>query len=830
MERRRFLAGTAAVVGTGGVGGGTLFSGAATARVRGGEARVVERPPATAGGHYRPNRDPLRPAAFLRLPAGSVLPRGWLRQQLDLELDGITGRMPEISDYLVYDNNGWVDPSKSAWEELPYWLRGFVDLGYVTGDADTIDLAHKWIDGILGTQADDGFFGPSALRSSLEGGPDLWPHMPLLDVLRSFYEHTSDERVLAFLTNFFGFENTQPVEVFGRGWGAYRWGDTIDTIYWLYNQTGESALLDLVRKIHQGSADYIGGIPTWHNVNLAQGFREPAQYWVLDGDQSLRDRTYGVYDTVLGRYGQFPGGGFAGDENCRSGYGDPRQGFETCGIVEFVHSFEILHRITGDPVWLDRCEELAFNLLPAALDPTHRGLHYITCANSVQLDRTKLTRGQFQNDFPLLAFLAGAHNEPVAYRCCPHNYGKGWPYYAEELWLATPDAGLCAAMYAASEVTATVGPGDGTTVTITEETEYPFDDTVRLTLSTTEANVAFPLYLRVPGWCEGATVRLNGEPVDLDPAPESYAVVDRTWSDGDVVELRLPMRTGVRTWEANHDAVSVDHGPLTFSLAITERWESEPSEEPWPALLVYPESAWNYGLDLPADNPATALELHPLDPPAGSNPFTHEGARLEIRAPGKVIQAWRTDPEQVVRTLQPSPVGSDAPAEELRLLPMGATRLRITAFPRIGSGPDARPWDGTLASASWCWPGDSVDAIYDGQRPTSSGDHSIPRLTWWDHVGTAEWVRLDFDAPVTVSEAGVYWFDDTGVGECRVPASWRLLYRSEGGWTEVANPSGYGTALDTYNQVGFDEVTTDGLRLEVQLRNGFSAGILEWRV
>lgn len=827
MERRRFLAGTAAVVGGGALVGA---AGAASAQVREGRARVVERPPSTGGGHYLPNRDPLRPAAFLRLPVGSVVPGGWLRQQLELELGGITGRMPEISDYLVYETNGWVDPSQPAWEELPYWLRGFIDLGYVTGHADTIERAHKWVDGILGTQDADGFFGPTRLRTALEGGPDLWPHMPLLDVFRSFHDHTGDARIVPFLTSFFGFQNEQPVEVFGRGWGAFRWGDTIDTVYWLYNQTGESSLLDLVRKIHQGSADYVSGIPNWHNVNLAQGFREPAQYWVLDGDQSFRDATYRNHRTVFDAYGQFPGGGFAGDENSRPGYGDPRQGFETCGIVELIHSYEILHRITGDSVWMDRCEELAFNLLPAALDPTHRGLHYITCANSVQLDRTVLTRGQFQNDFPLLAYLPGVHNEPVSYRCCPHNYGKGWPYYSEELWQATPDAGLCAAMYAESEVTAKVGAGDGVDVTIAERTEYPFGETVRFTVSTGgTARVAFPFYLRVPGWCEGATVRLNGEPVGIDPTPGSYAVVDRTWSDGDVVELRLPMRTGVRTWNANQGSVSVDHGPLTFSLAIDERWESQPGEEPWPALLVFPESDWNYGLDLPTDDPASALELRRLDPPADTNPFTHEGARFELSAPGRAIQAWRTDPEQVIRTLQPSPVASDAPVERLRLLPMGATRLRITAFPRIGSGPDARPWDGTLATASWCWRGDSVDAVNDGHRPASSDDHTIPRLTWWDHVGTDEWVELAYDTPVTLSSSAVYWFDDTGVGQCRVPASWRLLYRVDGDWVEVANPSGYGTKRDTYNEVGFDEVSTDGLRLEVRLQDGFSGGILEWR-
>ncbi len=148
----------------------------------------------------------------------------------------------------------------------------------------------------------------------------------------------------------------------------------------------------------------------------------------------------------MGSYGQFPGGGFAGDENARAGFGDPRQGFETCGIVEFMASHQLLGRITGDPVWADRCEDLAFNSLPAALDPDGKGVHYITSANSVDLDNTPKTQGQFQNGFAMQAYMPGVDQ----YRCCPHNYGMGWPYFTEELWLATPDNGLAAAMYAPS--------------------------------------------------------------------------------------------------------------------------------------------------------------------------------------------------------------------------------------------------------------------------------------------------------------------------------------------------------------------------------------------
>jgi hypothetical protein len=144
----------------------------------------------------------------------------------------------------------------------------------------------------------------------------------------------------------------------------------------------------------------------------------------------------------MATYGQFPGGGFAGDENARPGYGDPRQGFETCGVVEFMASHELLTRITGDPVWADRTEELAFNMLPACLDPQGKVTHYVTSANSVQLDDFAKTRRQFQNGFAMQAYKPGVD----VYRCCPHNYGQGWPYYVEEMWLRTADGGVVAAL------------------------------------------------------------------------------------------------------------------------------------------------------------------------------------------------------------------------------------------------------------------------------------------------------------------------------------------------------------------------------------------------
>ncbi|MFC7099372.1 discoidin domain-containing protein [Nonomuraea rubra] len=300
--------------------------------------------------------------------------------------------------------------------------------------------------------------------------------------------------------------------------------------------------------------------------------------------------------------------------------------------------------------------------------------------------------------------------------------------------------------------------------------------------------------------------------------------MEREWRDGDRVELTLPMRTALRTWTRNHGSVSVDHGPLTFSLAIGESWRRTGGTDTFPEYEVFPETAWNYALD--DRNPRLVRRRGPLP----ANPFTPATAPLELRAGARKLGNWQADPQGVVRELQDSPARTDGPREEVRLIPMGAARLRITSFPVAGRGPGAHAWTLPAFEATASHAEGSFLALYDGRWPSSSADHGIPRFTWWAHLGTEEWVQYDYREPRPLTGCGVYWFDDTGIGRCRVPASWELRWLDGDQWRPVASPSGYGVARDTVNRVTFSPVTTRSLRLVARLQPGFSAGILEWEV
>lgn len=636
--------------------------------------------------NYANNRSPLQPSHFLKLPVGSIKPEGWLKKYLELQRDGLTGHLNEISAWLEKENNAWLtNGGDHGWEEVPYWLKGYGNLAYILGDEKMINEAKTWIEAAINSQRPDGSFGPINMKGDK---PELWAQMIMLWCLQSYYEYTNDSRVLTLMTNFFKWELSLPDDKFLEDyWENSRGGDNLLSVYWLYNKTGESFLLELAEKIHRNTADWTrpSTLPNWHNVNVAQCFREPATYYMLDKDSALLAASYNVHHLIRRTFGQVPGGMFGSDENCRMGYIDPRQGVETCGMVEQMASDEIMLRMTGDPFWAEHCENVAFNTYPAATMPDFKALRYITCPNHVISDSKNHHPG-IDNSGPFLAM------NPFSSRCCQHNHAQGWPYYTEHLVLATPDNGAALALYASCKATMKVG--DGQQIAIHEETNYPFDEVIRLTIQT-DKEVEFPLYLRIPTWANQAQIHINGQKVTTPVTSGQYACIRRTWKNDDKVELTLPMQLSLRTWQVNKNSVSVNYGPLTMSLKIQEKyvksdsketaigdsqWQKDADASQWPTYEIYPDSPWNYSLVLNKDNALKDFKVIKKQWPADNFPFTQESVPLEIKTVGRQIPSWKVDQYGLCHELPEA----DAPKrekEEITLIPMGAARLRISAFP-----------------------------------------------------------------------------------------------------------------------------------------------------
>ena len=265
--------------------------------------------------YYVSNREPLLPSPLLKLPIGSIEPRGWLRKQLELQANGFFGHLTELSRFLVKEDNPWLSPKgegEKFWEEVPYWLKGFGDLAYVLGDRKMIAEAKEWINGVIASQREDGWFGPRAnLRSPRRhstGKPDLWPNMAMLNALQSYYEHSGDERVIRLMTKYFDWELGVPDEDFlPPFWQQQRGGDNLASVYWLYNRTGDRKLLDLANRIHNKTANWTDGVPNWHNVNTAQALRGTPTYYLQSQNPRHLTAPERNYQKIWGLYGQVPG-------------------------------------------------------------------------------------------------------------------------------------------------------------------------------------------------------------------------------------------------------------------------------------------------------------------------------------------------------------------------------------------------------------------------------------------------------------------------------------------------------------------------------------------
>ena len=660
---------------------------------------VVERPTMMESSVYR---QPLHGGYLRKLPVGQIRPSGWLREVLNRQRDGLCGKLGTVSAWLDKNNNQWLsDRGDHGWEEVPYWLRGYSSLAYILDDEEMKQEAQIWFDAVLKNVKPNGIIGPEAMDGNTQN-PELWAKMPMLWALQTYYEHSGDERVLTAMTQYFKWELTIPDEHFLKGlWQEKRGGDNEWSVIWLYNKTGDATILPLIDKLHRCGVDWTmsDDLPNWHGVNVAQGFREPATYYVYSGNETMLRAAYGNFHTMRHRYGQVPGGMYGADENARQGYFDPRQGAETCAVVEQMASDEIMMGITGDPFWADHCEQVAFNTLPAALTADMRALRYITSPNMAVSDG-KNHAPSIDNSLRGMLSMS-----PFSSRCCQHNHGMGWPYFTEHLVMGTADGGLCTMLYAASETTTQVGNGQD--VKLSMETNYPFEEQICLKLSM-DKSVRFPLYLRIPSWAGEATAKVNGINVEQQLQPGKYLYIEREWQEGDQVTLTLPMTLSTHIWVQNKGSVSVDYGPLTLSLRIEERYGQRDSSDPeivqddshwqenvdkslWPAYEIFADSPWNYSLVVDDQHMPVDFTVSHKDWPSSNYPFTLRDVPIEFTAKGRRIPSWGFDQTGMTDVLPTYFAPRSNEEETIRLVPMGTARLRITAFPQADTNTPVDP-------------------------------------------------------------------------------------------------------------------------------------------
>ncbi len=390
-----------------------------------------------------------------------------------------------------------------------------------------------------------------------------------------------------------------------------RWFELLIGIHWLYERTREGWLRELADVLERQGYDWAAHFADFryterqqewtyeaHVVNQAMALKEAALRYRFSGraeDAGAAEK----YIAILNRYHGQATGIFSGDE-CLAGR-NPSQGTELCAVVEYLYSLETLLSILGAPQFAERLERIAFNALPATFTPDMWAHQYDQQANQVQCriaeEHVYTTNGPDANIYGLMP----------NYPCCLANMHQGWPKFAASLWMRTED-GLAAFSYAPCRVACEVA---GTPVHLEVATEYPFEETARITVTVAHP-LEFTLHLRIPGWAEGASLTINGE--TFAPAPGTFHRLARRWEGETVLTLHLPMPVQVQRRFAGSAAIT--RGPLVYALNIGEEWRQVGGELPHADWEVYPTTPWNYALQLDLAHPEQSLQFthHPSAP------------------------------------------------------------------------------------------------------------------------------------------------------------------------------------------------------------------------
>ncbi len=724
-----------------------------------------------ADGH----RAPLLPERLLPLALGAVRPHGWLAAQLSRLAEGCVVRGPAARGFAKpapFEVASATRGDASDGEALAAWLQGLVPLAFLLDGApvrrDELQaLARGWIEVVLTSRAADGWFGPPRSAGDLTASAQ-WS---LLEALRRWHDVTGDPRGIelgvAFARGLAAWpaDERQRLETSLASSDATR-GRATAQLHWLYDRSGDASLLELAQRFAAGGA------------------------------------------TVAASDG--------GDD-------DARAEVSVRAWIARLDRFEQRLAEEGDAQWADACADVAFNTLPAFFAPDGKAVRDRLAVNDVAEASRFAADGDAAFDRELLAL------------------GQGWPSYVQHAWMATRDGGVAALLHGPTTVSFDLDARRG--ASIEAQTTYPFDATIRYTirlwsrvdsappsLRPAPDPARFPIWLCIPEWCQAPVVTVDGRDFRPQPGSSHFVRLEREWRHGDVVALQLPMAVQVRPRIGSNGAdgaVTITRGPLAYSLDVGESWRRAGGDDEWPSRECAATRPWNFALALDPELAARGIEVVARPDRFRTDPFVLP-APIELRAKGRRVHEW-TRVDGRCGALQASPVATSAPLEELRLVPIGSARARLGVFPVAGLLGKGTAWSRSRELPRASHRHDDPFAPFDGIVPARSDDREVARFTFWDHLGGVEWIEQEWREPTTLGRSSVFWFEDAVVGGCRVPKSWRLLWRDRnGGWQPVDAKGAYGVARDGWNEVEFTPIKTTALRLEVTQVDGASSGLYEW--
>lgn len=222
---------------------------------------------------------------------------------------------------------------------------------------------------------------------------------------------------------------------------------------------------------------------------------------------------------------------------------------ETCASVGMVLWNSRMSQFTGESKYIDVLERSLYNGALAGISLPGDRFFYVN---------------------PLAS--KGDHHRQAWYgcACCPSQISRFLPSIGNYIYGTSPDA-VWVHLYMGNTTNLQV---DSKALTLAQETDYPWDGHVKLTVKELQAPLDYKIKLRIPAWCKRFAVVVNNEDITSCPIINGYVTLDRQWKTGDLVELNLDMPVEVVSADQhvkeNLGKRAIQRGPLVYCAEETD--------------------------------------------------------------------------------------------------------------------------------------------------------------------------------------------------------------------------------------------------------------------
>ena len=444
---------------------------------------------------------------------------------------------------------------------------------------------------------------------------------------------------------------------------------------------------------------------------------------------------------------------------------------ETCASIAMVFWNQRMGMLYGDSIYADAVERALYNGV----------------MSGISLDGTK-----FFYENPLAS--AGGHHRRDWYACacCPPNISRLLSTLGEYVYMRGENS-LWVNQFVAGKVDTIVG---GQKVEMRADTNYPWDGKVTFT---PKSESDLEVRIRIPSWCESYDIKIGGRSIKPQ-VQRGYAVMTAAWDGKQTIEaeFEMPIRRvqSHPSVASNVGRVAIARGPLVYCF--------EQADQTVDLDQIY----------LPIESSLAAQQ----DKALGVQMLVGNALAVDhFRWPGGLYRNVGEPKKVTIRAVPYAFWGNREPGKMAVWMPTSAPTPRD-----IGPEGDAKVSVSFRSDIAY------PEGVNDGEVPKTSGEQPGKLCHFWPHKGGTEWIQYDFDGPILIDHVKVYFFDDTGRGECRIPKSWHVEAFINGRWEKV--PAHYKPEIDKWCEVAFEPVSAPAFRLVLQMEDGWAAGVHEWKL